>query len=63
MVPRTDVNNIILNEEREIAEDISQRWQRMDQARRQQTLSQNWPNRRNFEAQLEAIRNINSRQG
>ena len=63
MTPRTDVNNIILNEEREISEHISRQWQALDQARRQRTLNETWPNRRNFEAQLEAIRNVNSRQG
>ena len=63
MTPRTDVNNLIVNEERVISEDISRRWQLMDQARRQRTLNENWPNRRNFEAQLEAIRNVNRSQG
>ena len=63
MIPRTDVNNVILNQEREISEDISRRWEAMDQARRHRTLNETWPNRKNFEAQLAAIRNVNSRQG
>ena len=63
MQPMTDINNEELNQERETSAEISRRWEAMDRARRQNTLHQNWPNRKNFEAQLEAIKNVNSRQG
>ena len=63
MQPMTDINNEELNQQRENSAEISRRWEAMDRARRQNTLQQNWPNRKNFEAQLEAIKNVNSRQG
>lgn len=59
----SDQNIVIQNEEREAEAEIQERWRKMDQARRTQTLAQNWPNRKIYEEQLEKIRNVNSKQG
>ena len=58
-----DRNIVIENEERETEAEIQEKWRKMDQARRHQSLAQNWPNRAIYEEQLEKIRNVNSKQG
>ena len=59
----SDVNNLIVREEQETVTEIRKKWAENDQNRRTKTLSQNWPNRANYEAQLQKIANINKNQG
>ena len=54
---------MIANEEAATNRVIQETWRRNDQARRQRTLEQNWPNRAFYEEQMRGIRNINSGQG
>ena len=61
--PQTDVNELIVREEEQIERELRDQWQRSDQIRRTQRLQEVWPARGMYEAQLEKIRNVNSKQG
>lgn len=62
-VPMTDVNNLIVKNQEESEAEIRRQWEVQDRNRRTRTLSQNWPNRAIYEAQLERIKNVNKSQG
>ena len=62
-IPLTDVNNMIVREEQNTNDEIRRQWEEHDRNRRTKTLAQNWPNRANYEAQLQRIANINKNQG
>lgn len=57
------MNELIVREEEQIEREIRDQWERSDQIRRTQRLKEVWPARGMYEAQLEKIRNVNSKQG
>ena len=59
----TDTNNLIVREAVETEAEIRRKWEEQDRNRRTKTLAQNWPNRSNYEAQLQKIANVNKNQG
>ena len=59
----TDVNNLIVKNQEQTEAEIRRQWEAQDRNRRTRTLSQNWPNRAIYEAQLERIKNVNKSQG
>lgn len=54
---------MIVRENQETEAEIQRKWNEIDRHRRTKTLSQNWPSRSNYEAQLQKIANINKNQG
>ena len=54
---------MIVREEQNANDEIRRQWEEHDRNRRTKTLAQNWPNRANYEAQLQRIANINKNQG